>query len=209
MTTKLLFLQDMIKFINPYTIERELSTKDIRNVDKVQTSSEEFYYGKTTQRNEEWSYIKTVKLRPFKYTKKSPDTFYTDLFQVSKLSPVKGIKRTLETANLSLFMQEICKHFSLNINAMFGTCRKREYADVRSICQHIIYTYTYLTIVRIARFFNKDHTTIVHSLNKVEELYPRYNDFQQQYRMCLKIWLKINPTLDTRVRDRNEKMRYK
>lgn len=59
---------------------------------------------------------------------------------------------------------EICKYYSLSIEEVKGKSRKREIVKARFIAIYIIRMETDFTLSGIGKIFNRDHTTILHSI---------------------------------------------
>ncbi len=63
----------------------------------------------------------------------------------------------------------VCEYFSLDINAVCGPKRNREFVYARDIaiflCRDMIKE---ITQAKIGEFFNRDHATVIHSCKKIE-----------------------------------------
>ena len=68
----------------------------------------------------------------------------------------------------SLIIQEVCKYYSLEESVLRGTLRNRGTAEARQIAMYLIRSMTQLSLPEIGKEFGKDHTTVLHAINKVE-----------------------------------------
>lgn len=62
---------------------------------------------------------------------------------------------------------------------LFRVTRKREYIEVRSLLNHILYNYKKMALVDIVKFYNNNgwkinHATLIHSI-KTFDLHKKYN----------------------------------
>ncbi len=69
---------------------------------------------------------------------------------------------------------------------VFRVTRRREYVEVRSLLNHILYNYKKMPLSKITKFYNNNgwdinHATLIHSL-RTFDLHKRYNS-------SLLIWL--------------------
>ena len=63
----------------------------------------------------------------------------------------------------------ICKHYNLDEDVLRGQSRGREIVNARQIAMYLIRRMTNLSLVDIGKeFSDRDHTTVLHSLDKVE-----------------------------------------
>jgi chromosomal replication initiator protein len=61
-------------------------------------------------------------------------------------------------------INEICKFYSLTTEDVTGKSRKREIVKARFIAIYIIRTETDFKLSAIGKIFNRDHSTILHSI---------------------------------------------
>lgn len=77
-------------------------------------------------------------------------------------------------------IQVVTEHFNLKENDVLKKIRKKEYVEARSVVIYFLreicqYSYSY-----IGEIFNKDHTTILHSYEKVVEKMKKSPEFNQE-----------------------------
>ncbi len=103
---------------------------------------------------------------------------YRDLLddQVNEETVSRAIRDMLKKSNdyaptPKVIIQYICNYFSLDEDTLRGQSRGREVVSARQIAIYLIRRMTSLSLNEIGREFgDRDHTTIMHSLEKVEKL---------------------------------------
>ena len=68
----------------------------------------------------------------------------------------------------SLIISQVCKFYSVEEEKLRGTQRTRGISEARQVAMYLIRKLTRLSLPDIGREFSKDHTTVMHSINKVE-----------------------------------------
>ena len=68
----------------------------------------------------------------------------------------------------SLIISQICKFYSVDEAVLRGNQRTRNVAEARQIAMYLIRKLTNLSLPDIGTEFGKDHTTVLHSIRKVE-----------------------------------------
>ena len=69
----------------------------------------------------------------------------------------------------SLIIGQVCKVYNLDENVLRGTQKNKRTAEARQVAVYLIRKLTNLSTTDIGKEFNRDHTTILHSINKIEE----------------------------------------
>ncbi len=75
-------------------------------------------------------------------------------------------ENTLPTPNL--IISQVCKFYSIDETVLRGTLKNKGTAEARHVAIYLIRSLTNLSTPDIGKEFNKDHTTILYSINKVE-----------------------------------------
>ena len=78
-----------------------------------------------------------------------------------------------QITDVSLLMKfkKVAHHFNIKIADMFSARRSRQIARPRQIAMYLAKNLTSMSYPEIGkRFGNRDHTTIMHAIRKVEEL---------------------------------------
>ena len=66
------------------------------------------------------------------------------------------------------------KAFKVTAGQLHGDHRQRVYMDMRYAAMWCCRKYTPASLLRIGRMFNRDHSTVIHALKKVQADYGRY-----------------------------------
>ena len=69
----------------------------------------------------------------------------------------------------SLIISQVCKVYNLDENVLRGTQKNKRTAEARQVAVYLIRKLTNLSTPDIGKEFNRDHTTILHSINKIDE----------------------------------------
>ena len=78
----------------------------------------------------------------------------------------KGKADTLPTP--SLIIGEISRYFSIDEDVLRGTLKNKGTAEARQLAMYLIRKLTNLSLPDIGREFSRDHSTVLHSIRKVE-----------------------------------------
>jgi chromosomal replication initiator protein len=78
----------------------------------------------------------------------------------------KGKANELPTP--SLIISEVSRFYSIDESVLRGTLKNKNTATARQVAMYLIRSMTNLSLPDIGREFNRDHTTVLHSLRKVE-----------------------------------------
>ncbi|MBR5528844.1 MAG: chromosomal replication initiator protein DnaA [Oscillospiraceae bacterium] len=78
----------------------------------------------------------------------------------------KSEGNALPTPNL--IISHVCKFYSIDEATLRGTQRNKAVVEARQVAMYLIQKMTNLSTTDIGNEFNKDHTTIMHSVKKVE-----------------------------------------
>ena len=71
-------------------------------------------------------------------------------------------------------------HFNLQIQEMLSARRSRSLARPRQIAMYLAKQHTTSSLPEIGRkFSNRDHTTVIHAVRKIDELIKKDNDIKQ------------------------------
>ena len=73
----------------------------------------------------------------------------------------------------------VAAHYNLNINEMLSPRRSRSLARPRQIAMYLAKQHTTKSLPEIGRnFSNRDHTTVIHAVKKIEELIKKDNEIK-------------------------------
>lgn len=83
---------------------------------------------------------------------------------------VKQMNHANDKSVLDMIVQYVSEKLGVEVDALFGRSRKREIAYARQLCIYLIKRKTKFTFSDIGRYFNRDHTTVIHSINAIKDL---------------------------------------
>lgn len=81
-------------------------------------------------------------------------------------------------------VEVISTELGISVDRIIGRNRRREVIEARHTCIHILYKQIYKGNIvqgRLAGWFNKDHTTVIHALGKIDFNLKHYEDYSQKY----------------------------
>ena len=85
-----------------------------------------------------------------------------------------------KTVNIEAIQKLVCSHFNLNIHELLSPRRSRSLARPRQIAMYLAKQYTTNSLPEIGReFSNRDHTTVIHAVKKINELIKKDNEIRQ------------------------------
>ena len=68
----------------------------------------------------------------------------------------------------SLIISQVCKFYSVDETVLRGTLKNKGTAEARQVAMYLIRKLTNLSFPDIGKEFNKDHSTIIYAIKKVE-----------------------------------------
>ena len=80
----------------------------------------------------------------------------------------KGKAETLPTPDL--IISEVCRFYNISEDTIRSTQKNKGTAEARQIAMFLIRSMTNLSLPDVGKEFNRDHTTVMHGVNKIEEL---------------------------------------
>ena len=84
-----------------------------------------------------------------------------------------------KSINIESIQNIVADHFDLNIQEMLSPRRSRSLARPRQIAMYLAKQYTTNSLPDIGRkFSNRDHTTVIHAVKKIEELIKKDNEIK-------------------------------
>lgn len=107
---------------------------------------------------------------------------------------IRDIRRVLIPEGLFTKIEDAVEFISnvigVNVYEINIRSRKHENVFLRSIYYHVLYNLMGFTLQDIGNFFNRDHTTIIHSIRKIDY------DIDVNYRNCKNIIKEIKNKYD-------------
>ena len=90
------------------------------------------------------------------------------------------INSNKKSINVESIQNIVAVYFNLNIQEMLSPRRSRSLARPRQIAMYLAKKYTTNSLPDIGRkFSNRDHTTVIHAVKKIEELIKNNNEIKQ------------------------------
>ena len=80
----------------------------------------------------------------------------------------KAEGNALPTPNL--IINQVCKFYSVDESTLRGTLKNKGTAEARQVAIYLIRKLTNLSTTDIGKELNKDHSTVIYSINKVEQM---------------------------------------
>ena len=85
-----------------------------------------------------------------------------------------------KTINIEFIQRTVASYFNLNINEMLSARRSRSLARPRQIAMYLSKILTTNSLPDIGRqFSNRDHTTVIHAVKKIDELMKKDNEIER------------------------------
>ena len=92
-----------------------------------------------------------------------------------------------KSINVELIQNLVASHFNLNIQELLSPRRSRSLARPRQIAMYLAKQHTTNSLPDIGRkFSNRDHTTVIHAVKKIDELLKKDNDIRESVAMLRK-----------------------
>lgn len=67
-------------------------------------------------------------------------------------------------------IQVVCDHFGLNADHLKSSCRDKELVHARHVIFYFLRKHTSISLKNAGRIFNRDHTTVLHGLDKLSDI---------------------------------------
>lgn len=110
----------------------------------------------------------------------SPDQNYALNTKNDIMTYPSSFIQNQKNLNTSQIMKVVCLHFGVKVGELKSDSRVSSLNEARQICMYIMKEFTNKTLVEIALTLNKkDHTTIMHGINKIKKRIistPSFND---------------------------------
>jgi chromosomal replication initiator protein len=86
-----------------------------------------------------------------------------------------------KSINIEFIQNIVATYFGLNVSEMLSVRRSRSLARPRQIAMYFAKKFTTSSLPEIGRkFSNRDHTTVIHAVKKIEELMIKDNEIKQK-----------------------------
>ena len=89
--------------------------------------------------------------------------------EIKNISPyvIPGV--SVRDLNFDVIVEVVCRYYGTPINKVKGKLRERELVLARNICSYFLRLHTHATLKKIGDFFNRDHSTTMHSISTIKD----------------------------------------
>ena len=85
------------------------------------------------------------------------------------------------TVDIPLIKNTVCAKYNVNVQDMDSSKRKKDIAHARQIAMYLCRELTDISLPKIGKEFgNRDHTTVMHGINKITEEIQKSNEFKEE-----------------------------
>jgi chromosomal replication initiator protein len=74
-----------------------------------------------------------------------------------------------------------CRTFNISESDLKGRSRKAEIVGVRQLCQYFLHKKVYLSLSATGRIFGRDHSTVIHSIQTVNNRVETERDYREKF----------------------------
>ena len=90
------------------------------------------------------------------------------------------INSNIKSISVESIQTLVASHFNLNMQELLSPRRSRSLARPRQIAMYLAKQYTTNSLPDIGRkFANRDHTTVIHAVKKIDELIKKDDEIRQ------------------------------
>lgn len=84
-------------------------------------------------------------------------------------------------------IEAIVKYYEVSKEDLVNKCKKEEFVTPRQMAMYIMRTKNFTSFQKIGRRFNRNHSTVVYSVNKIKEDIDFFKSMKAQYDAIIKI----------------------
>lgn len=95
------------------------------------------------------------------------------------------LKHNYEVINSELnndphnIVERICRNYNVSKESVLSESRKSDLTSVRKICMYVLKNKLNMTLAKIGRFFQRDHSTVITSIKDVEKMIEKDSHLKQ------------------------------
>ena len=98
------------------------------------------------------------------------------------------LKSSQRKVNIEEIQKKVSQHFNVKMSDMSSSRRSRTVARPRQIAMYLSKNLTSRSLPEIGRRFgNRDHTTVIHAVKKVEELRNKDDSFDEDVQLLIRM----------------------
>jgi len=126
---------------------------------------------------------------------------------LNAMSASLSIKSTTSARLMTACMEIVCQAFEMTPEDITGPCREKEYAYARhTYCYLCVKLDPMLTLKKVGESVGRDHSTIINSIKKCEQLRVSDIRYAEQFNTCLDILQKSHSNIWRRLNSDRIKM---
>ena len=98
------------------------------------------------------------------------------------------LKSSQKKVNIEEIQKKVSQHFNVKMSDMSSARRSRTIARPRQVAMYLSKNLTSRSLPEIGRRFgNRDHTTVIHAVRKVEELRDKDVSFDEDVQLLIRM----------------------
>ena len=98
------------------------------------------------------------------------------------------LKSSQKKVNIEEIQKKVSQHFNIKMSDMSSARRSRTVARPRQVAMYLSKNLTSRSLPEIGRRFgNRDHTTVIHAVRKVEELRNKDASFDEDVQLLIRM----------------------
>lgn len=102
-------------------------------------------------------------------------------YELANLHPPRPPIGQVDAFGIARVMEACCRHFKVTMGEMKGKCRDKSIVDARHTANWLARKITGASYPEIGRAFgNRDHTTILHAIRRIDNLRERYEPWREK-----------------------------
>ena len=78
-----------------------------------------------------------------------------------------SVRVSKKVFNFDFIADKVCEYYEIENTVLFSKSRKREISDARQIVAYLAKKYTDMPLTAIASCLNRDHSTVIYSINNI------------------------------------------
>ena len=127
---------------------------------------------------------------PRKYTKRSDywNKFNSHEKSLEEALRARSLRSSQKKVNIEEIQKKVSQHFNIKMSDMSSSRRSRTVARPRQVAMYLSKNLTSRSLPEIGRRFgNRDHTTVIHAVRKVEELRSKDLSFDEDVQLLIRM----------------------
>jgi len=101
------------------------------------------------------------------------------LYGGQKLIATKEVEEVKNENKRDIVIRCCCKILDIELSELKGNLRLRRYVESRQFLHYFLRKYTKLSYTEIGYITNNDHSTAIHNVKKLTDMFPFYKDMSK------------------------------